>query len=63
MAVWKIVAYRSFAINLTKSKIENDRIKKALGSEKGQLDTMQRDSFNTVISMVNNLWFRRWFDG
>lgn len=63
MAVWKIVAYRSFAINLTKSKIENDRLKKAIGGEKGQLDTQQKDSFNSVINMVNSLWFKRWFEG
>lgn len=64
MPLWKIAAYRSFAINVTKKKIEIKEKSAQLASpSKDVLNSEQKDNFYRMISTANSQWFRKWFSG
>lgn len=62
LPLWKIAAYRSFSINITKRKIEDCKVKKVQNSDKNPVNPEQKDNFNYMMNMVNGMWFRKWFD-
>jgi hypothetical protein len=62
MPIWKIVAYRSFAINVTRMRIERKKAEEAISasSEKGAANE-EKENFNGMINMINSFWVKNWF--